>query len=159
MAAAVLMSACSTQPVNQPDRHAQTSYQQVVAPTGASSYVLEPGETAIGPTLDKQVAPIYPPSLVNTGAAPVTVVAQLVMDKQGHVSAVHPNSDTDSDPEGALFEAAVEHAAMQWTFTPFWVQQPRQDGTYLRTPMPFSLWYTFEFKMVNGKPQVEVDKR
>lgn len=89
----------------------------------------------------------------------MNVVAQLVMDEEGRVSAVHSVSDTDSGPDGALFEAAVEYAAMQWTFTPFWIQQARQDGTYLRTQKPFSLWYTFEFKMVNGKPQVEVGKR
>lgn len=70
MAVVVLISACSTQPVSNPDHHPQTRYQQVATPTGASAYVLEQGETAIRPTLDKQVTPIYPPSLARADARP-----------------------------------------------------------------------------------------
>lgn len=52
-----------------------------------------------------------------------------------------------------------EHAAMQWKFTPLWVQKSNGDGTYELTAKPFSLWYAFRFKIVNGKPIVETAKR
>ena len=89
----------------------------------------------------------------------MTVVAQLVMDKDGHVQGVYPVSDTDEAADHALFEAAVEHAAMQWTFTPLWMQKPNGDGTHELTAKPFSLWYVFHFKIVDGKPIVETAKR
>jgi len=154
-----LVSACSsTRTVLKPNPQPKTSYEMLV-PKGVSRYTLEPGETAVQPMPAKQVAPVYPPSLVHPGAAPVTVVAQLVMDKDGYVQGVYPVSDTDKAVNHALFEAAVEHAAKQWTLTPLWVQHPNGDGTYLLTSKPFSLWYVFHFKVVNGKPIVETTKR
>ncbi len=89
----------------------------------------------------------------------MTVVAQLVMDKDGNVQAVYPVSDTDKTTDHALFEAAVADAAMQWTFTPLWMEKPNGDGTYELTAEPFSLWYVFRFKIVDGKPIVETVKR
>jgi hypothetical protein len=152
------ISACSPRTVLKPNPQPRTSYQMVV-PKGVLRYTLEPGETAVQPMPDKQAAPVYPPSLVQSDAAPVTVTAQLVMDKDGRVQGVYPVSDTAANPDRALFEAAVEHAAMQWVFTPLWVQHPNGDGTYLLTSKPFSLWYVFHFKIVNGKPIVETVKR
>jgi len=152
------LSACSTRTVLKPNPQPKTSYEMVV-PKGVLRYTLEPGETAVQPVPDKQVAPVYPPSLVQPGAIPVTITAQLVMDKDGHVQGVYPVSDTDKTAGLALFEAAVEHAARQWTFTPLWVQHPKGDGTYLLTSKPFSLWYVFHFKIVDGKPIVETVKR
>jgi hypothetical protein len=108
---------------------------------------------------DKQIAPVYPPSRVHPDAAPVMVVAQLVMDKDGHVQGVYPVSDTGNAEDHALFEAAVEQAAKQWTFTPLWVQKPNGDGTFELTARPFSLWYVFRFRVVDGKPIVETVKR
>ena len=48
---------------------------------------------------------------------------------------------------------------MQWTFTPLWMQKPNGDGSYDLTAKPFSLWYVFHFKVVDGKPIVETVKR
>ncbi|HET7161710.1 MAG TPA: hypothetical protein VFI32_03460 [Rhodanobacteraceae bacterium] len=152
------LSACSTRTVLKPNPQPKTSYEMVV-PKGVSRYTLEPGETAVQPIPQGQIAPVYPPSLVHPGATPVTVVAQLVMDKDGYVQGVYPVSDTDEAADHALFEAAVEHAAMQWTFTQLWMQKPNGDGTYDLTAKPFSLWYVFHFKIVNGKPIVETAKR
>jgi len=87
------------------------------------------------------------------------VVAQLVMDKDGRVQGVYPVSDTASNPHRASFEAAVEHVAAQWTFTPLWMQKPNGDGTYELIAKPSSLWYVFHFKVVDGKPIVEAAKR
>ncbi|HJR12526.1 MAG TPA: hypothetical protein VJ833_01350 [Rhodanobacteraceae bacterium] len=153
-----VVSACSTRTVLKPTAEPKTSYEMVV-PKGVPRYTLEPGETAVQPLQDKQVAPVYPPSLVHPGESSVTVVAQLVMDKDGRVQGVYPVSDTGKAADHALFEAAVEHAAMQWTFTPLWVQKPNGDGTYELTAKPFSLWYVFHFTIVNGKPIVETAKR
>lgn len=158
-AAIILISACSTRSVSKLERYPQTSFQELPPPPGASRYTLKPGEAAIRPVLAKQVAPVYPPSLVHRGATPVTVVAKLVMDEQGNVKAVYPVSDTVNGSSGALFETAVEQAAMQWTFTPLWIQKARKDGTYLRTQEPFSLRYRFEFQVIDGKPTVEMGKR
>lgn len=158
LVALVSISACSTRTVLKPNPQPKTSYEMLV-PKGVLRYTLEPGETAVQPMPDKQIAPVYPPSLVHPGASPVTVRAQLVMDNDGHVQGVYPVSDTAANPDRALFEAAVEHAAMQWTFTPLWMRKPNGEGTYELTAKPFSLWYVFHFKVVNGKPIVETAKR
>jgi len=152
------MSACSTGTVLKPNPQPKTSYEMVV-PKGVLRYTLERGETAVQPGPQRQIAPVYPLSLVHLGAAPVTVVAQLVMDKEGQVQGVYPVSDTDKTADHALFEAAVEHAAMQWTFTPLWMQKPNGDGTYELTTKPFSPWYVFHFRIVDGRPIVETAKR
>lgn len=153
-----LLSACGTRTVLKPNPQPKTSYEMLV-PKTALRYTLEPGETAVRPMPDRQVAPVYPASLVRPDAALVTVVAQLVMDKDGHVEGVYPVSDTGKTADHALFEAAVEHAAKQWTFTPLWVESPHGDGTFELTAKPFSLWYAFHFKVVDGKPVVETVKR
>lgn len=152
------VSACGTRTILKPNPQPKTSYQMLV-PKGVLRYTLEPGATAVQPMPGKQAAPVYPASLVRANAAPVTVVAQLVMDKEGRVHGVYPVSDTAAGPDRAVFELAVEHAAMQWTFTPLWMQTPNGDGTYDLAAKPFSLWYAFEFKIVDGKPVVETVKR
>ena len=96
---------------------------------------------------------------MHPGALPVTVTVQLVMDKDGNVQTVYLLSTTAKPADHALFEAAVEHAAMQWKFTPLWMEKPNGDGSYELTTKPFSLWYVFHFKIVGGKPIVEIVKR
>jgi hypothetical protein len=152
------LAACSPRIVLKPNPQPKISYEMVV-PKGVLRYTLEPGETAVQPMPDKQVAPVYPPSLVRPDAVPVTVTAQLVMDKDGRVQGMYPVSDTAMSANRGLFEAAVERATKQWTFTPLWVQHPNGDGTYQLTSKPFSLWYVFHFKVVDGKPIVETVKR
>jgi hypothetical protein len=156
--ALISLSACSTRTVLKPNPQPKTSYEMLI-PGTALRYSLAPGETAVQPQPDKQIAPVYPASLVRPGAAPVTVVAQLVMDKHGHVEGAYPVSDTATAAYRASFEAAIEHAVKQWTFTPLWMQKPNGDGTYDLTAKPFSLWYVFHFKVMNGKPTVETVKR
>lgn len=158
VAVAGVLSACSPQTVLQPNPQPKTSYEMLV-PDTALRYSLAPGETAVQPRPGKQVDPAYPPSLVHPNAAPVTVVAQLVMGEDGHVQGVYPVSDSDKNADHALFEAAVAQAAKQWTFTPLWMRKPNGDGTYALTAKPFSLWYMFHFKVVDGKPIVEMVKR
>lgn len=140
-----------------PNPQPKTSYE-MVAPKGVLRYSLEPGETAVQPIAQKQIAPVYPPSLVHPGAPPVTVVAQLVMDKAGHVEGVYPVPGNQAAGH-ALFEAAVDQAARQWSFTPLWMEKPNGNGTYQLTAKPFSLWYVFHFKVVDGKPIVETARR
>lgn len=156
--AASMLAACSTRAVLMSNPQPKTSYEMVV-PKAALRYTLAPGEIAVQPIPQKQIAPVYPPSLVHPGAVPVTVVAQLVMDEDGNVQGVYPVSDTARVADHALFEAAVEHAAMQWTFTPLWMEKPTGGGAHELTAKPFSLWYVFHFKIVNGKPIVETAKR
>lgn len=149
---------CSTRTVLKPNPQPKTSYEMLV-PKTALRYTLEPGETAVQPIPQKQIAPVYPPSLVHPNAAPVTITAQLVIDKDGRVQGVYPVSDPAKAADHALFEEAVEHAALQWTFTPLWMEKPHGDGTYELTAKPFSLWYVFHFRVVDGKPTVETAKR
>lgn len=158
LALVLSLAACSTRTVLKPNPQPKTSYEMVL-PKGVSRYTLEPGETAVQPIPQKQIAPVYPASLVHPDAAPVTVVAQLVMGKDGHVQGVYPVSDTGKTAERALFETAIEQVAMQWTFTPLWMEKPNGDGTFDLTAKPFSLWYVFEFRVVDGKPIVETVKR
>src|SRR6185437_2458643 len=80
--------ACNTRTVLKPNPQPKTSYEMLV-PQTALRYSLAPGETAVQPQPDKQAAPVYPQSLLHPGAAPVTVVAQLVMDGDGHVQGVY----------------------------------------------------------------------
>ena len=154
----VSISACSTRTVLKPNPQPKTSYEMVV-PNGVLRYTLASGETAVRPEPARQVAPVYPPSLVRPGARPVTVVAQLTVDKDGSVYGVYPVSGTSKGPQAGLFEAAVRHAAMRWTFTPLRMKTPKGDGTFDLTAKPFSLWYVFRFSLVNGKPIVETVKR
>ena len=158
LVATIVLSGCGTRTVLKPNPQPKTSYEMVV-PKGVLRYSLSPGETAVQPIPDKLTAPAYPPSLVHPGASPVTVVAQLVMDKDGDVQGVFPVSDTADAADRALFEAAVEHAAMQWTFTPLWMEKPNGDGGYDLTAKPFSLWYVFRFRIVDGTPIVESARR
>lgn len=158
LVALAAVSACGTRTILKPNPQPKTSYQMLV-PKSVLRYTLEPGVTAVQPMPDQQAAPAYPASLVHANAAPVTVVAQLVMDKDGRVHGVYPVSDTATGSNRALFESAVEHAAMQWKFTPLWMQTPNGDGTYDLAAKPFSLWYAFQFKVVDGKPVVETVKR
>lgn len=153
-----LLSACSTRTVLKPNPQPTTSYEMLV-PKTALRYTLEKGETAVKPLPEKLSAPVYPPSLVHPGAAPVTVVSQLTIDEGGHVYGVYPVSNTDQGPSGALFEAAVEQAARQWRFTPLWIERQNPDGTATLTARPFSLWYVFHFKVIDGRPVVETVKR
>lgn len=156
--AVIALAACSPRTVLKPNPLPKTSYEMLV-PDAALRYTLAPGETAVQPVPDKQVAPIYPPSRLRPNAAPVTVTAQLVVGKDGHVQGVYPVADTASGANRPSFESAVEQAAMQWTFTPLWMQTPNGDGTFELTARPFSLWYVFHFKVVDGKPVVETVKR
>lgn len=158
LVALAAVSACGTRTILKPNPQPKTSYQMLV-PKSVLRYTLEPGVTAVQPMPDQQAAPVYPASLVRANAAPVTVVAQLVMDKDGRVHGVYPVSNTATNSDRALFESAVEHAAMQWKFTPLWMQTPNGDGTYDLAAKPFSLWYAFQFRVVEGKPVVETVKR
>ncbi|MGH8146138.1 MAG: hypothetical protein ACREPY_07375 [Rhodanobacteraceae bacterium] len=152
------LAACSTRTVLKPNPQPKTSYEMLV-PKGVPRYSLAPGEIAVQPRLHKRVAPVYPPPLVRAGAAPVTVVVQLVMGKAGKVEGVYPVSNTAPRSDRALFDTAVQNATLQWTFTPLWMKKPDLAGTWRLTRKPFSLWYVFHFKVVNGKPIVETVKR
>ncbi|MGH8125942.1 MAG: energy transducer TonB [Rhodanobacteraceae bacterium] len=154
-----VVSACSTRTVLKPNPQPTTSYRKMQAPKGVARYTLKHGEVAVQPIPQKQIAPVYPPSLVHPGAAPVTVVMQLVMEKDGRVEGVFPVSNTDKGPDHGLYEAAIRQAAMQWKFTPLWMEERSPDGTAVLTRKPFSLWYSFHFKVVNGKPIVETARR
>lgn len=145
-----------------PNPQPKTSYE-MMRPTGAPQYTYPGHEQVVYPKPEKQVAPLYPPGLVRPGAAAVTVVAQLVMDEEGRVIGVYPSSSSEGGPNRGLFEAAVRKAAMQWSFSALrYVHvcfENCPDGPYRVTAKPFSLWYVFHFKVVDGKPIVETVKR
>jgi hypothetical protein len=162
VASTLSISACSTQTVLEPNPQPKTSYE-LMRPMGAPQYAYPAQEQVVYPKPKKQVTPVYPPDLVRPGAPAVTVPAQLVMDQDGRVIGVYSSNAEKSGPSRALFEAAVRKAAMQWSFSPLlYVHvclENCPDGPYQVTAKPFSLWYVFRFKVVNGKPIVETVKR
>lgn len=155
----IAISACSSRTVLKATANPETSFREVAVPDDVPRYALAPGETALKSYVQRQVAPVYPPTLVHPDAAPVVVVARLVMDAEGRVESVHPVSNTDTGPDRTLFEAAVEQAAMKWAFTPMWIDKRQPDGMTLRTSKPFSLWFEFRFAMVDGEPTVVTERR
>lgn len=160
--AVAMLSACSTtRTVIKPNPQPRTSFD-VVLPAGAPHYAYPGHEQVVYPKPEEQVAPVYPRSLVRPGAAPVIVVAQVVVDEEGRVVGVYP-SGAGAGPDRALFEAAVQSAAMQWKFTPLrYVHTCFENcpgGPYRVTAKPFSLWYVFHFSIVDGKPIVQTVKR
>ena len=156
---ALMIPACTTRMVLKQNPQPKTSFKEVSVPKDVTRYSLQSGEIAVKPFLENQVPPVYPPGLVQPRAAPVKVVAQLIVNKEGHVEDVIPVSNNEKGPQPVMFETAVIQAALKWRFTPLWFQKRNNDGSYIRFSEPFSLWYMFEFTIVSGKPAVEMIKQ
>lgn len=104
-------------------------------------------------------APAYPAALLARKLAPVTVVALLIVDPHGRVTAVRFAPGKDVDATTRAFRQAVREATSRWRFSPLqrsrW--QTRADGTQVRVAMqamPFSQRYAFRFAVHDGKPVV-----
>lgn len=162
----VALGSCSSVP--QPHSEAKSvttsdvSYHEFV-PDTAIKYSLQPGEGATRPELIKGRNPIYPASLLDDHHVPVTVTAKIVADESGHVSSVVIDSYEGNQSEYDLFATAVREAALQWEFTPLLIEKqvvlPNGARGLTTKRYPFSLWYIFTFKIVNGKPQVSASKK
>ncbi|HEX7339639.1 MAG TPA: hypothetical protein VF271_06855 [Rhodanobacteraceae bacterium] len=153
-----LLAACATAPKvpPKPDWQGRTHYQRIQVPAWQKPYQLTSGTQATGTMLKRNPAPVYPPALVAKGLPPVTVTARLSVDKTGHVDAVWISKYQGDAAARAAFEAAVHQAAMHWIFVPltFMREVTRPDHTVAvaTTAKPFSLYFRFYFKVVNGKP-------
>lgn len=162
--AVFVLPACSTRTVLKPTARPETSYK-LITPPDASHYNLQPGQSAQlpKPVIGHFAAPVYPASLAKPGAAPVVVKAQLTFDTDGRVDGVYPLPDSYAGPGHLLFEDAVRAAVADWRFTPLVFEQYSDSamdaGTLQREAKPFSLWFAFRFKIVDGRPIVETMKR
>lgn len=158
------LSACGTRTVPKPVASPETSWK-LVTPPDAPHYALQLGQSAKlpVPVIGHFAPAAYPASLAHPGMPPVTVKAQLVFGTHGNVCEVVIASDSYAGTGHVLFEDAVRAAAKNWIFTPLVFEtysDPADDaGTLQREAKPFSLWFEFQFEMVNGKPVVETVKR
>lgn len=161
-----MLAACSprTTTVLKPTTTGETSYK-LITPPDAPHYALQPGQSASlpAPVIGRFAPPVYPASLVKPGAGPVTLRAQLVFGADGHVTGVYMLPGSYAGPGHALFENAVRTAARDWRFTPLVFEHYVRDGDapakLEQAAKPFSLWFAFQFRVVDGKPVVETVKR
>nr|GAT43064.1 predicted protein [Mycena chlorophos] len=122
-----------------------SSYKPVI--TGdEKQYTVQPGQSFSKPLLEKTFAPVYPPNLVPQKLPPLDLMAQVIVDEQGHVSDVRVQHDaTTPDAEQAAFAQAVQQAAMRWQFSPLLMTETRIDAqghpVSSSKGKPFSLAY------------------
>lgn len=165
---AIVLSACTlvpaVEPPPAPSANPETSYA-LITPPGAPHYTLQPGQSAQlpQPQIGHFAAPVYPVSLAHAGMPPVTIKAQVTFGADGKATGVYVLSDSYTGAGRALFEDAVRKAAGAWRFTPLvfasYGNTAMDAGTPQRTAKPFSLWFEFSFRMVNGKPSTAVQRR
>lgn len=164
----IVLTACAptlvVQPAPRPTVNPETSYRQITPP-GAPHYTLQPGQSASlpRPQIGHFAAPVYPASLARRGMPPVVVKAQVTFGANGKATGVYVLSDSDTGANHALFEDAVRKAAGVWQFTPLvfasYSDAAMDAGTLQHTAKPFSLWFEFSFRMVDGKPSTAVERR
>lgn len=167
VAAALLLASCAAPKLAvrpTPTANPETSYK-LITPPDAPHYTLQPGQSVAlpKPKIGYFAPPVYPPSLAHPGMPPVQIKAQLVFATSGQVQNVYILSDSYAGAGHALFENAVRDAAKGWVFTPLVFESysaPAMDaGTLQREARPFSLWFEFSFRMVNGKPSTVVTRK
>lgn len=164
---AVLLSACATAPTVTKvtsTANPETSYR-LIAPKGSPQYALRPGQSAIlpRPVIGYFAPPQYPSALAHAGMPPVTVDAHLVFDAAGKVQKTEVISNSYTGAHHGLFADAVRRATARWKFTPLVFEETTGGGnvpvTVKHEAKPFSLWFEFDFRMVDGKPVVTTSKR
>lgn len=116
-------------------------------------YQLTASQTAVGPVLESNAPPVYPPALLASNLPTVVITATVIVAVDGHVKDVR-FADTDSNR--AWFRNAVTTAVKQWHFKPLRITrwETRPDGSEVRVAndaKPFSQVYEFRFKVVDGK--------
>lgn len=164
-AVVLTLAACSTTTTRLvPTAKPETGYRQITPPN-APHYALQPGQSAQlpQPTIGHFAPPAYPAALMQPGTPPVVVKAQVVFGADGHAQHAYILSNSYPGSEASLFADAVQAATSGWVFTPLVFHQYSNPamaaGTLETTAKPFSLWFEFDFRVVDGKPVVETVKR
>lgn len=167
-ATGLLLAACSaTMPTKTitPTANPETSFE-MIAPKDAPHYALQPGQSASlpRPVIGHFAPPQYPSRLAHAGMPPVTVKAQLGFDTSGHVQNTWILSNSYTGAGRELFADAVRQATARWVFTPLTFEETTGGGASAPVTVeggakPFSLWFSFHFTMVDGKPAVFTIKR
>lgn len=127
--------------------------------SGTEHYQLSLGEVSSGAAPISRVAPRYPPALLDACPAPVRVLATLIVDDTGKVSAVRVINEAQATVQRHRFIDAVRAAAHQWAFQPLqierWAADANGDSHEVDSQAkPFSLDYQFNFSCSAGKGQV-----
>ncbi|HEX7326741.1 MAG TPA: hypothetical protein VF292_15535 [Rhodanobacteraceae bacterium] len=163
-ALAACTPAPAVKPPPRPTASPETSYR-LITPPGAPHYTLQPGQSASlpEPEVGHFAPPVYPAALAHPGMPPVVIKAQVTFGADGKANGVYVLSDSYAGAGHALFEDAVRKAAGAWQFTPLVFASygdPAMDaGTLQSIAKPFSLWFEFSFRMVDGKPSTAVQRR
>ncbi|MGH8182147.1 MAG: energy transducer TonB [Rhodanobacteraceae bacterium] len=137
----------------------ETSWK-LLAPKDSPQYALQPGQSAVlpRPVIGYFAPPQYPPSLIHAGMPSVAVIAHLVFDTAGRVQKAEIVSNSYAGAGHTLFADAVRQATAHWAFTPLVFEETtggsRVPVAVERVAKPFSLWFEFDFRVVDGKPLV-----
>lgn len=164
VALAVAMSGCSTRIVPKPTVNPETSYK-LITPPDAPHYTLRPGQSAKlpKPIIGYFAPPVYPAALVKLGMPLVVIKAQVVFGADGNAQHAYILSNSCTGTGSGMFADAVQAATAGWRFTPLVFEQygkpTMATGALQTTTKPFSLWFEFDFRVVDGKSTVETVKR
>ncbi|MCB1567323.1 MAG: hypothetical protein KDI69_00700 [Xanthomonadales bacterium] len=153
----LMLAACATPPahVDQapvPDYNGQARYELIPEPAGSARYQLEPGQSVELPELQRNQDAIYPTKLVALNLDAVTLMARLSVDTEGRVSATWISEYDGDENHRPAFEQAVREAAAEWQFRPMVIYDDTQANDQGEAK-PFSVWFKFQFDVVDGKPQ------
>ena len=158
------LAACSTTTTRLvPTAKPETGYK-VYTPKGAPHYALQPGESAQlpQPVIGRFAPPVYPAPLMKPGMPPVVVRAQVVFGADGRAQHAYILSNSYAGADAGRFADAVQAATAGWVFKPLVFTEYTRSGSasasIRRMAKPFSLWFEFDFRVVNGKPVTVVVK-
>ena len=167
LALAMLLTGCAAAPAATKvaaTANPETSYK-LITPKDSPQYALRPGQSATlpQPVIGYFAPPRYPTALARAGMPPVSVEAHLVFDAAGRVARTDIVSNSYTGAGHEMFADAVRGATAAWRFTPLVFEETTGGGnvsvTVKHAAKPFSLWFEFDFRMVDGKPIVTTSKR
>lgn len=146
--AACLMASCASAPPPATTFAADGAVATaIVEPPDARHYEVQPGEQFFRELPRREnVAPVYPPALLDRRLGPVSVVARIVVGASGDVERA---AVVDADAADPAFAEAVLAAVRTWTFIPL-----KRIVDNRMEPLPFTQDYRFTFTQENGRAVV-----
>lgn len=114
----------------------------------------------------QQVAPVYPPALVQEIQPPTVICVEFVIGREGKVTHVtplheHPPCEDTLMPANLPFRQAAEAAVWQWSFFAAAICKPDPQTDDCGGPLsvvtaiPIKLAYSFTFSSTDGEPSVD----
>ena len=147
--AACMMASCASAPSPPATTFAADGAvaTAIVEPPDARHYEVQPGEQFFRELPRREnVAPVYPPALLDRRLGPVSVVARIVVGASGDVERA---AVVDADAADPAFAEAVLAAVRTWTFIPL-----KRIVDNRMEPLPFTRDYRFTFTQQNGRAVV-----